>query len=189
MRRLTPLSVLGAMTLVVVVGACGSDTGSGNGGAPPASYVAPTEGSEVLTLLSIPPGATPSVLTIDVHKGAIGTYLVGQGGMSLYVRTSDSKDNSTCTGSCASTWPPVTIGSGGTVKAGTGVTGKLGSFKRPDGSTQVTLDGLPLYYFSGDTAAGQTTGQGVQGIWFLAAASGGHLTGGAAPAASSGSGW
>ena len=53
-----------------------------------------------------------------------------------------------------------------------GVAGTLGTVPRPDGSTQVTHDGMPLYYYSGDTQAGQTNGQGVQGIWYVALAAG-----------------
>ena len=61
---------------------------------------------------------------------------------------------------------------GNTVAAGDGVTGVLGLITATDGSTQVTYDGRPLYYFQGDTEAGQTNGQALNDIWWVADVSG-----------------
>jgi predicted lipoprotein with Yx(FWY)xxD motif len=99
--------------------------------------------------------------------------------MTLYIFTKDRPDQTTCTGGCAQLWPPLTVSAGQQPEAGAGVTGRLGTLVRPDGGTQVTYDGMPLYYYSGDTKAGDTTGQGQGGVWFLAPASG------SAPAAAS----
>jgi predicted lipoprotein with Yx(FWY)xxD motif len=71
---------------------------------------------------------------------------------------------STCTGSCASAWPPLTVPAGGQAAAGAGVTGTLATLLRADGTTQVNYDGLPLYYWQGDTKPGDTTGQGKNGF-------------------------
>ena len=60
-----------------------------------------------------------------------------------------------------------------TVNAGDGVTGTFGTVKRDDGTTQVTYAGAPIYYFAKDTKAGDVTGQGVGGVWFVAAVAGG----------------
>ena len=60
-----------------------------------------------------------------------------------------------------------------TVKAGDGVTGTFATVKRDDGTTQVTYAGAPIYYFAKDTKAGDVTGQGVGGVWFVAAVAGG----------------
>ena len=60
-----------------------------------------------------------------------------------------------------------------TVTAGDGVTGTFGTVKRDDGTTQVTYAGAPIYYFAKDTKAGDVTGQGVGGVWFVAAVAGG----------------
>ena len=129
-------------------------------------------------------------VTLQVKQGSMGAYLTDAAGNSLYVRTTDPANGSSCTGGCASTWPPLVVPAGQSATPGTGVTGMLGSFKRDDGSTQVTINGMALYHFSGDTAPGQTNGQGFNGIWFLAAPAGGPLGAPAsgAPAPSSGTG-
>ncbi len=79
---------------------------------------------------------------------------------------------SVCEGDCLAAWPPVTVPPGNTVAAGEGVTGVLGLITGTDGSTQVTYDGRPLYYWQGDTEAGQTSGHGVNDIWWVADTSG-----------------
>ena len=60
--------------------------------------------------------------------------------------------------------------------AGEGVTGTFATIERDDGTMQVTYEGLPLYYFSGDTAAGNIAGQGLNGVWFLVDADGEAVT-------------
>ena len=117
----------------------------------------------------------------------LGPFLTGAGGRTLYELTTDSANKSTCTGACASIWPPLTV-SGGTPAAGSGVNGTLGTMTRPDGTRQVTYDGRPLYYYSHDTAAGQTNGQGFGGIWFVALASGALGSGSGSAGSASGSG-
>ncbi len=123
--------------------------------------------------------------------GALGTFLTGAGGRTLYILTKDSPGTSTCSGGCASIWPPFTVSGGAAPGAGTGVTGTLATISRPDGSVQVTYEGMPLYYYSGDSAAGQTNGQGIQGVWYVALAAGNGSSGGgsAAPSASTSSGY
>ena len=92
--------------------------------------------------------------------------------MSLYFFTKDTKDSGTsaCTGSCLVSWPPLTTTSG--TPAAEGVTGKVGTINTPDGKKQVTLNGMPLYYFAKDTKPGDTLGQGVGGVWYLSDPSG-----------------
>jgi predicted lipoprotein with Yx(FWY)xxD motif len=85
-------------------------------------------------------------------------------GMTLYWFVPDTPTTSNCNGSCASIWPPVA----GPVTAGAGVTGKLGTIKRSDGSTQATYDGHPLYTYVADTKPGEATGNGLNlsgGVW------------------------
>ena len=91
--------------------------------------------------------------------GGSGTVLVaGSNGMTVYTFSSDTANSgkSACSGGCATTWPAVTAT--GTPTAGDGAKGTLGTIKRDDGSTQVTYNGLPLYFFSGDHAPGDTNG-------------------------------
>jgi predicted lipoprotein with Yx(FWY)xxD motif len=111
-------------------------------------------------------------LAIGSTSGTLGTYLTGAEGRTLYVFTKDSPNASTCSGTCAQTWPALTVGNGQAPQAGSGVTGMLGTFARTDGTTQVTVGGMPLYYYSGDSKAGDTNGQGKLGVWFVAPASG-----------------
>jgi len=66
-----------------------------------------------------------------------------------------------------------------------GVSGTFGTIERPEGTTQLTFDGMPLYAYSGDTAPGQANGEGVQGVWFAVTASG---TEGVSSTSGSGSG-
>ena len=100
--------------------------------------------------------------TVDAKPvGSIGTVLVaGSNGHTVYQFAMDTKDSKTsaCTGSCAKTWPALTVAAGAAPVAGTGVTGTLGTITRDDGRIQVTYNGLPLYFFSGDSAPGDSNG-------------------------------
>jgi predicted lipoprotein with Yx(FWY)xxD motif len=106
--------------------------------------------------------APASGSTIDAKPvGSIGTVLVaGSSGLTVYNFTQDVKDNgkSACSGACLATWPALTVPAGSAPVAGTGVTGKLGTITRDDGTLQVTYNGLPLYFFSGDKAPGDSNG-------------------------------
>jgi predicted lipoprotein with Yx(FWY)xxD motif len=106
--------------------------------------------------------AAASGATVDAKPvGSIGTVLVaGSNGMTVYNFSKDTKDSgkSACTGDCAVKWPPLTVPAGGTPAAGTGVTGKLGTITRDDGALQVSYNGLPLYFFQGDKAPGDSNG-------------------------------
>ena len=80
--------------------------------------------------------------------------------MTVYIFTKDVKDSgkSACSGDCLATWPALTVAAGATPTGGTGVTGKLGTITRDDGTLQVTYNGLPLYYFKNDKAPGDANG-------------------------------
>jgi predicted lipoprotein with Yx(FWY)xxD motif len=101
-----------------------------------------------------------------------GDYLVDASGMTLYAYAKDTPNSnaSNCTDACASTWPAFmtqgnpTVGSSATASDGTQLdASKLGTITRADGSTQVTYNGWPLYYFSGDKAPGDINGEN----WFV----------------------
>jgi len=109
-----------------------------------------------------------SAYQLTVAQTSAGSSLAGEGGMTLYTKADDTATTSTCSGTCATTWPPFTIDTGEQVTAGTGVTGTIGTITRDDGSLQVTYNSHPLYYYSGDTKAGDSTGQGLGGIWYIA---------------------
>lgn len=106
-------------------------------------------------------------IELAVSNTSAGDALAGVGGMTLYVFTNDTDGTSTCTGGCADAWPPL-LGDGSDVVAGDGVSGTFGTTTRDDGSKQVTHNGQPLYYYATDQAAGDATGEGVGGVWFIA---------------------
>jgi predicted lipoprotein with Yx(FWY)xxD motif len=115
----------------------------------------------------------PPALTLEMATSDVGTFLTGRDGLTTYFFAADETPGvSVCEGDCLAAWPPVTVPPGNTVAAGEGVTGVIGLITATDGSTQVTYDGRPLYYWQGDTEAGQTTGHGVNDVWWVADVSG-----------------
>lgn len=140
------------------------------------------------------PAAAGSGASLELTGG----HLADGSGRTVYLWEGDHGGTSSCSGACASVWPPVTAS--GTPTAGSGLTAAdLTTVKRTDGRTQLVYAGHPLYYYAGDSAPGQTTGQGSHGFgaaWWEVDASGGAITGasGAAtatpttPAGSSGGG-
>lgn len=156
--RIRTLAALGGVLLLV--SACSS---SGASTAPTPAAATPAASSEASG------GASEGdVYTVAVASGTIGSFLTGEDGKTLYLFTPDKANTTACTGDCATKWPPFVLEGAETVEAGDGVTGTLATFARPDGEMQVTINGLPLYYFAGDATAGDTTGQGVGGKWFVA---------------------
>ena len=112
----------------------------------------------------VPAGQAAGMFTVGTASTSLGTVLVGSTAMTLYTHAGDTSSKSTCTGGCLSAWPALTVPAGGQPTAGPGVTGHLGTFVRPEGATQVTYNGLPLYYWEGDQKPGDVTGQGVGGF-------------------------
>jgi len=108
---------------------------------------------------------------VSLASGALGEHLVDSKGMTLYLFTKDSPGTSTCYDKCAAAWPALLTS--GAPQAASGVdASKFGTLTRTDGSTQVTYNGWPLYYFAKDKQAGDTTGEGVGGVWFCVSATG-----------------
>jgi len=116
------------------------------------------------------PTAGPALLIASTDLGDI---LTSSEGATLYLFEPDAQGTPTCNDSCAGTWPPLTD----ELAAGEGIDAALmGTVERADGSTQVTYNGWPLYAYSGDTAPGDTNGQGASGVWFVVDASGEPVT-------------
>jgi len=115
--------------------------------------------------MNTPTGPT----TINVSANAtLGNILVDGKGMTVYTYDKDTAGTSTCTGACAAIWPAVLTN--GAPTGGTGVdSSKLGTISLPDGSSQVTYNSKPLYYYSKDMAAGDVNGNGVGGVWHVVA--------------------
>jgi predicted lipoprotein with Yx(FWY)xxD motif len=124
---------------------------------------------------------------LSAQSTSLGTILVNSQGDTVYVFANDKTNVSTCNGSCAADWPPVAAPSKLPASL-PGVAGAVGTTTRSDGSKQLTVAGHPVYTFSGDSAAGQTNGQGITlngGLWTTVLPSGAPDThpagGGSAP--------
>jgi predicted lipoprotein with Yx(FWY)xxD motif len=147
------------LAATLLIAACGSSTSSGSN---TSSAAAPASSSSALKTTTIG-----------------GTAVLTNGkGFTLYWFVPDTSTKSNCNGSCATYWPPVK----GPVTAGAGVTGKLATITRSDGSVQATYNGHPLYTYVGDKAPGQDKGNGLNlsgGLWHDVT-----VSGAAAPASS-----
>lgn len=163
-------AILAAAATLIIVAGCAASGASGS----PASSASPGASSSASPAASAGSSAEAGeAYEVKVATDAkLGAYLTGEDGKSLYIFKKDSANTSACSGTCTANWPPFLLGDGDTVKAGESVTGTLASFKRADGSTQVTINGLPLYYFANDTVAGAVNGQGIGGQWYLASPTG-----------------
>ena len=115
--------------------------------------------------------AAPAAGSVKTATIGGATVLTNSKGFTLYSFAPDTPTTSKCNGSCITYWPPVK----GPATAGPGVTGKLATIKRSDGSVQATYNGHPLYTYVADTAPGQAKGNGLNlsgGVWHEVAASG-----------------
>jgi predicted lipoprotein with Yx(FWY)xxD motif len=132
-------------------------------------------------------GTSGAATVTTVTNSTLGTILVNSAGATVYRFDADSASPPTshCTGSCAAAWPPVPAGSASPTAQGFPQS-ELGSIKRADGTTQVTVNGWPLYTFTGDKAPGQANGQHVTAFgatWWAVTTSGARAS--ASPGASS----
>jgi predicted lipoprotein with Yx(FWY)xxD motif len=148
---LAALAAVGALALAAC-GGSGTSSSSGSGSTPSYGAAKPSTSNSS--------GATS---TVGTKTSSLGTFLVDANGRTLYLWDADHGTKSTCSGACAQAWPPLTTTT--TPKASGAVKASLlGTTKRADGSSEVTYAGHPLYYFEGDSAPGQTTGQGSDGF-------------------------
>lgn len=124
---------------VLALSACG---GSGNAASPAASTT----------------GSSDTVSTADVQ--GVGTVLVDSKGMALYSPDQEKSGNIMCTTGCTAVWVPLTVS--GSPTGSSDIASKLGTVMRPDGATQVTFDGKPLYTFAEDSGPDTVTGNGAK---------------------------
>ncbi len=137
-----------------------------------ASTSSATSSSTSATSSTAPSSAassTASGLTLSIADNAkLGPVLVGPSGDTLYYFLKDSAGTNNCAGKCAQIWPALTVSGPSALSLGLGITGNVSLIPAVGGTYQVTYNGWPLYYFSGDKAPGQANGQGFLGIWFAA---------------------
>jgi predicted lipoprotein with Yx(FWY)xxD motif len=133
----TVLPGLAAAAAAGLLAACGSATGGG----------------------TAHPAGTSHGVAVSVRKlPGVGTVLVNRSGKTIYSPQQEAHGKILCTGSCLTFWFPVSAGAGTAPQAPSGVTGALGTIHRPDGRTQLTYNGKPLYTFRLDMAPGQAHG-------------------------------
>ena len=119
--------------------------------------------------------ATAGAATLTVINTSLGAAIGDAKGYSLYMYTPDN-GTPMCTGTCSDTWKP--WATTGAPVAGNGVDGaKVATVQHPSGVTQVTYNGHPLYHYSGDSAPGDTNGQGRNNYWYLVTPAGAKLAG------------
>ena len=121
----------------------------------------PTQAAPAVTQAAPAAPAAGSATVMAKTIGSQTILVAGSNGMTVYTFTSDTAGSgkSACSGGCLTKWPALTVAAGATATAGTGVTGQLGTITRADdGTLQVTYNGLPLYFYAGDKAAGDTNG-------------------------------
>jgi predicted lipoprotein with Yx(FWY)xxD motif len=128
------------------------------------------------------PTSQPAILKVSANPD-LGNILVDRNGRTVYAFTKDQPGVSNCTGQCASLWPALTVAPGEALSASSDVSVQLGTIQRQDGSTQLTVNGMPVYYYAPDTKAGDVKGQGFGGTWYVLNPSGDMVT--KAPSAAS----
>jgi predicted lipoprotein with Yx(FWY)xxD motif len=153
-----------AVALLAVLGFVAAGCGGSSASSAPKSGVAGTQ------------HATGSVAVKTRKIKGLGTVLVNPAGRTLYVFMKDAHRHVTCTGSCASFWPPLKWKRSGKPKAGGAAkSGLLGLDKNPSGGKVVTYNHWPLYTYTGDSAAGQANGWNTNlngGKWYVISAAG-----------------
>jgi predicted lipoprotein with Yx(FWY)xxD motif len=163
--RTPALAVVISLLATLALAGCGSGYGSSGSSSTASSSAAATQQTGAAT-----------VKTAGVS--GLGTILVDGQGRTIYLFQRDTGPTSTCAGACIAGWPAVTTH--GTPQAAGGVTAaKLGTTKRSDGTMQATYAGHPLYYYAGDSAAGDANGQALNAFgapWYVVGTNGSAIT-------------
>ncbi len=162
MTRTRPLAFLAAAAAVPLVALAVAGCGSNN------------DNTQTATVKS----ASGSSGTVRVADSGLGKILVDSQGKTLYLFAQDTGTKSTCSGGCATTWPP--LRASGKPTAGSGVKASLiGTTPRSDGKAQVTYNGHPLYGYEGDSQPGDINGQGINAFgarWYVLSQTGNEIT-------------
>ncbi|MGY5009338.1 hypothetical protein ACWCY6_14825 [Streptomyces sp. 900105755] len=176
-RRIGPSLALG-LASAFLLGACGSSNGSATGNAAPAAPVtsatpAASDPAAATTAAGAGDASGPATTAAVLTRSAqgLGSIVTDDKGLTLYRYDKDQPNPSkwTCSGTCTKTWLPVIVPE--SVQASGVEKSLLGTVHR-NGRTQLTLAGWPLYRYVGDTAAGQTNGQGKDQEWYAVTPSG-----------------
>ncbi len=166
LRRNFLVSLISLLLVAFIAAACGNAASTSTGSSSVPTPTPTTASAPAPT----PTTASSSGAAVQTASATVGgksvTILTDAKGMTLYYRTSDTP-TSVCSGGCAKAWPPLLFSGSGKPTSATSLSGTLDVLSDANG-TQVTYQGHPLYTFASDTAAGQTNGQGVGNVWFVA---------------------
>jgi predicted lipoprotein with Yx(FWY)xxD motif len=159
-RNLAALAIVGSGLLAACSNGYGNDVrAEAAGTAGPSTTAAPAPSTTTAP-------SAPASSVVAVGHTELGDVLVNAQGRTLYGFTNDTNGVSSCTGGCAQSWPPVIVAAD--FKADDNLSAaKLHTVKRDDGTLQLAAGKWPLYTFAGDSAAGDVTGQGSGGKWFV----------------------
>lgn len=159
-----------AAGLGLVLAACTSS------GSAPAATAAPPASAPPKAAAASPaakPAASPAAVlptgpaSVKVTQNStLGAILTDSAGRTLYMFTRDADKTSNCYDQCALNWPPLLTLGQPQATSGADAT-KLSTTTRKDNSVQVVYGDFPLYYYTPDTAAGETKGQGVGSVWYV----------------------
>ena len=158
--------IVGVVAAAAVLAACGGSSSKSSAKGTPSLPSLPVSLPSSLPSnpLSGVRQAVASNFTVSLAAGAQGIYEVGPNGHTLYFFAKDTGTTSACTGACATTWPALTAT--GTPSSGPGIDKSQVGTANGQVPNQVTYYGHLLYYFSGDSAPGDTKGVGIPN-WFL----------------------
>ena len=154
-----------SLFLATFIAACASNTSSGGG-----AYGTGSTSATSTTAPTTTGNGNSSVMiktSSATIKGKSETILTNVDGKTIYYFTPDTATTAACAAGCISTWPPLLFTGSGSPTSSTTLSGKLSAQTDANG-IQVEYNGHPLYTYSGDTAAGQTNGEGLFGKWFVA---------------------
>jgi predicted lipoprotein with Yx(FWY)xxD motif len=173
--RTTGLIVAVLSAAALLAAGCGSSSKSSSSTSAASAYPTANEQTTSSTAAGTTPASGTSVAVTVKHASKLGTILAaGSKKMTVYMFQGDKGASSSCSGACASVWPPVTS-AGAATAAGAANKADLGTIARSDGTTQVTYKGHPLYFFARDKDSGDAYGQGVKGFgadWYVLSPSG-----------------
>jgi predicted lipoprotein with Yx(FWY)xxD motif len=149
-----------AVALVLLAG-CGGDESPTTETTTPQTTAPPTTAAS----------PEPTGALVESADSDLGTIVTDAEGRTLYFFLNDTSSESTCYEQCAENWPA--FATEGDPQAGTGIDASLlGTTTRTDETVQVTYNGKPLYHFAGDQNPGDTNGQGIGDVWFVASSDG-----------------
>ena len=164
------IHILGGVLAAALLAGGGAALGSALAG--PADAAGPASGGTATTV------SAPAAPQIGTAALAPGTALVDGAGRALYLFEADTGTASTCTGACAQVWPALLASGPTPAVTGAAQASLVGTSPRADGTVQVTYHGHPLYYFAGDKAPGDVTGQGIHnfgGGWYVVTPAGDEI--------------